>query len=81
MALNLVCDLGSEKSAQEAATLIDTILAPMMKAALESAEQPAAIAKSFQAVPEGSALKLGLRLTAEDLDSIRSRAENAAAGR
>ncbi|MGH9463370.1 MAG: hypothetical protein ACRD1X_19375 [Vicinamibacteria bacterium] len=81
MALNLVCDLGSEKSAHEAATMIDTMLAPMMKAALDSAEQPAAIAESFNAVPEGSALKLGLRLTADDLDSIGSRVGNAAAGR
>jgi hypothetical protein len=81
MALNLVCDLGSEESAQEAATLIGTVLAPMMKAALESAERPARIAESFQVVPEGSVLKLGLRLSAEDLDSIGSRAENAAAGR
>jgi hypothetical protein len=81
MSLNLVCDLGSEESAREAATIFGSILAPMMKAALESAEKPARIAESFQVVPEGSMLKLGLRLTADDLDSIGSRAENAAAGR
>ena len=80
MALNLAGDLGSAESAQQAATMIDMMLAPMMKAALESADQPATIAESFQVAPEGNALKIGFRLTAEDLDSIGSKAQDMAAG-
>jgi len=81
MALDLVCDLGKDESAQQAATLIKAFLAPMMKAALESSEQPSHIADSLDVSPEGSSLKLGLRLTAEDLESIGTNAENVAAGR
>ena len=80
MALDLAGDLGSAESAQQAATMIDMMLAPMMKAALESADQPATIAESFQVVPEGNALKIAFRLTAEDLDSIGSKAQDMAAG-
>ena len=81
MSLNLICDLGSEESARKAATIIETIVAPMLKAALQSAEQSVAIPDSFQVAPDGTVLTLGLKLTAEDLDSMGSRAGRASAGR
>jgi hypothetical protein len=61
--------------------MIQTMLAPMLKAALESRGTPTAIAESFRVEPEGSSLRLGLRLSAEDLDSLGSSVDPAAAGR
>jgi len=81
MALHLAGDLGDTESAQQAAMMIQTMLAPMLKAALESRGTPTAIAESFRVAPEGSSLRLGLRLSAEDLDSLGSSVDPAAAGR
>ena len=81
MALHLAGDLGDTESAQQAAMMIQTMLAPMLEAALESRGTPTAIAESFRVEPEGSSLRLGLRLSAEDLDSLGSSVDPAAAGR
>jgi hypothetical protein len=68
-------DLGTEEGATQIATLLQTMVLPMAKGGMAKAlgKEPAEIDDRFEVSATGPMLKIGVRLTQEDLDGLREK--------
>jgi hypothetical protein len=78
-------DLGSPEGASQLATMLKTMVLPMAQGGLAKAldKQPQEVADRLEVNAEGQTVKIGVRLTQEDMDAINKSSEDeeeAAAG-
>jgi len=68
-------DLGTEEGATQVATLLQTMVLPMAKGGMAKAlgKEPAEVDDRFEVSATGPTLKIGVRLTQEDLDGLREK--------
>jgi hypothetical protein len=75
--LNLAADLGSPEAAGEVSTLLKTMVLPMAKGAIAEtlSRAPAELDDRFEVSSEGPALKIGVRMSGEDVTALRKKRE------
>jgi hypothetical protein len=80
--LNLAADLGGAEAANEVSTLLKTMVLPMAKGAIAETlkRSPAELDDRFDVSSEGPALKIGVRMSGDDVTALREKREEAAAG-
>jgi hypothetical protein len=77
--ISIAGDLGSDGAATQVATLLQTMALPMIKGTVAEwvGKPPSEIDDRFDVATEGPALRIGVRMTAEDLAALRAKQDHA----